>query len=70
MIPTRRSLQNSASNAKASDYASEFRWKAELLRRNDDSFRDIDACSYCRPDDATPRTVDAAIKREESEPGR
>ena len=65
MIPTRRSLQNSA-NAKAADYV-RGRWKLDLLRRTiDDSFRDIDLV-VLPTRRYTPRTVDAAIKREESD---
>ncbi|MBI4471287.1 MAG: amidase [Acidobacteria bacterium] len=68
MIPTRRSLQNSA-NAKASDYVRS-RWKLELLRRTiDDSFRDFDLV-VLPTRRRTPRTVDAAIKREETDEPR
>jgi aspartyl-tRNA(Asn)/glutamyl-tRNA(Gln) amidotransferase subunit A len=65
MIPTRRALQNGA-NAKASDYV-RARWKLDLLRRTiDDSFRDIDLV-VLPTRRFTPRTVDAAIKREETD---
>lgn len=65
MIPTRRSLQ-SAVNAKAVDYV-RGRWKLELLRRTiDDSFVDIDLVALPTRR-RTPRTVDASIKREETD---
>jgi aspartyl-tRNA(Asn)/glutamyl-tRNA(Gln) amidotransferase subunit A len=65
MIPTRRSLQNGA-NAKAADYV-RGRWKLELLRRTiDDAFRDVDLV-VLPTRRRTPRTVEAAIKREETD---
>ncbi len=65
MIPTRRALQNGA-NAKASEYV-RGRWRLELLRRTiDDAFRDIDLV-VLPTRRRTPRTVDAAIKREETD---
>jgi Asp-tRNA(Asn)/Glu-tRNA(Gln) amidotransferase A subunit family amidase len=65
MIPTRRTLSNGAS-AKASDYV-KARWKLELLRRTiDDSFRDIDLV-VLPTRRRTPRTVEAAIQREETD---
>jgi aspartyl-tRNA(Asn)/glutamyl-tRNA(Gln) amidotransferase subunit A len=65
MIPTRRSLQNGA-NAKAADYV-RARWRLELLRRTiDDAFRTIDVV-VLPTRRRTPRTVDASIKREETD---
>jgi len=65
MIPTRRGLQRSAS-AKAADYV-RGRWRLELLRRTiDDAFRDVDVV-VLPTRRRTPRTVDAAIKREETD---
>ncbi len=65
MIPTRRALQNGA-NVKAADYI-RGRWKMELMRRTiDDSFRDFDLVALPTRR-RTPRTVDASIKREESD---
>lgn len=65
MIPTRRSLQNGAT-AKASDYVRS-RWKLDLLRRTiDDAFREVDLV-VLPTRRRTPRTVDAAIKREEGD---
>jgi len=67
-IPTRRSLQNSQ-NAKAADYV-RARWKLELLRRTiDDAFTDFDLV-VLPTRRHTPRTVDASIKREESDKPR
>lgn len=64
-IPTRRALQNGAS-AKASDYV-KGRWKLDLLRRTiDDSFQDVDLV-VLPTRRRTPRTIDAALKREESD---
>jgi aspartyl-tRNA(Asn)/glutamyl-tRNA(Gln) amidotransferase subunit A len=64
-IPTRRSVQNAA-NAKAADYVRS-RWKLDLLRRTiDDSFEDIDVV-VLPTRRRTPRTIDASIKREESD---
>ena len=68
MIPTRRTLQNGG-NAKAADYV-KGRWKLELLRRTiDDSFKDVDLVALPTRR-RTPRTVDAAVKREESDKPR
>jgi aspartyl-tRNA(Asn)/glutamyl-tRNA(Gln) amidotransferase subunit A len=68
MIPTRRSLQNGG-NAKAADYV-RGRWKLELLRRTiDDSFKDVDLVALPTRR-RTPRTVDASVKREESDKPR
>src|SRR5437667_1814124 len=65
MIPTRRALQSGAS-AKAGDYV-RGRWRLELLRRTiDDAFRDIDVV-VLPTRRRTPRTVDASIKREETD---
>jgi aspartyl-tRNA(Asn)/glutamyl-tRNA(Gln) amidotransferase subunit A len=64
-IPTRRALQNGAT-AKASDYV-KGRWKLDLLRRTiDDAFKDVDVV-VLPTRRRTPRTIDAAIKREESD---
>ena len=65
MIPTRRSLQNGA-NAKAVDYI-RGHWRLELLRRTiDDAFKDVDLV-VLPTRRRTPRTVDASIKREETD---
>jgi aspartyl-tRNA(Asn)/glutamyl-tRNA(Gln) amidotransferase subunit A len=65
MIPTRRSLSNGES-AKAADYV-QGRWRLEQLRRTiDDAFRDVDLV-VLPTRKRTPRTVDAAIKREETD---
>src|SRR5262245_53033975 len=65
MIPTRRSLQRGA-DAKAAEYI-RGRWRLELLRRTiDDSFKDIDLV-VLPTRRRTPRTVDASIKREETD---
>jgi aspartyl-tRNA(Asn)/glutamyl-tRNA(Gln) amidotransferase subunit A len=67
-IPTRRSLQNSQT-AKAADYV-RGRWKLELLRRTiDDAFTDFDLV-VLPTRRHTPRTVDASIKREETDKPR
>ena len=67
-IPTRRALQNGA-NAKAAEYV-RGRWKLELLRRTiDEAFDDFDAV-VLPTRRHTPRTIDAAIKREESDKPR
>jgi aspartyl-tRNA(Asn)/glutamyl-tRNA(Gln) amidotransferase subunit A len=67
-IPTRRALQNGA-NAKAAEYI-RGRWKLELLRRTiDDAFADFDVV-VLPTRRRTPRKVDAAIKREESDKPR
>ncbi len=65
MIPTRRALSNSAT-AKAADYI-KGRFKLELLRRTiDDYFEDVDLV-VLPTRRRTPRTVEAAIKREETD---
>jgi aspartyl-tRNA(Asn)/glutamyl-tRNA(Gln) amidotransferase subunit A len=65
MIPTRRALQNGG-NAKAAEYI-RGRWNLELLRRTiDDAFQDFDL-AVLPTRRRTPRTVDAAIRREESD---
>jgi aspartyl-tRNA(Asn)/glutamyl-tRNA(Gln) amidotransferase subunit A len=65
MIPTRRLLQRGA-EAKAADYV-RARWKLDLLRRTiDDSFRELDLV-VLPTRRRTPRTVEAAIKREETD---
>ncbi|HXG90354.1 MAG TPA: amidase [Vicinamibacterales bacterium] len=65
MIPTRRTLQGGA-NAKSAEYI-RGRWRLELLRRTiDDAFRDVDLV-VLPTRRRTPRTVDAAIKREETD---
>ena len=65
MIPTRRSLQNGA-NAKAAAYI-QGRWRLELLRRRiDEAFKNVDLV-VLPTRRRTPRTVDAAIKREETD---
>jgi aspartyl-tRNA(Asn)/glutamyl-tRNA(Gln) amidotransferase subunit A len=65
MIPTRRSLQGGA-NAKAGDYI-RARWRLELLRRTiDDAFKGVDLV-VLPTRRRTPRTVDASIKREETD---
>ena len=68
MLPTRRALQASA-NAKAADYV-RGRWKLELLRRTiDDAFTDFDLV-VLPTRRHSPRTVNAAIKREETDKPR
>ncbi len=68
MISTRRSLQASQ-NAKAADYV-RGRWKLDLLRRTiDDAFTDFDLV-VLPTRRHTPRTVNASIKREETEKTR
>jgi aspartyl-tRNA(Asn)/glutamyl-tRNA(Gln) amidotransferase subunit A len=67
-IPTRRALSNGG-NAKAADYVRSL-WKLELIRRTiDDAFTDFDAV-VLPTRRHTPRTVDASIKREESDKPR
>ena len=64
-IPTRRTLQAS-SNLKASEYV-RARWRLDLLRRTiDDAFKDVDLV-VLPTRRRTPRTVDASIKREETD---
>ncbi len=68
MLPTRHSLQGAA-NAKAADYV-RGRQALELLRRTiDDAFTDFDVVMLPTRRH-TPRTVEASIKREESEKPR
>jgi len=68
MLPTRRALQSSA-NAKAADYV-RGRWKMELLRRTvDDAFTDFDLV-VLPTRRHTPRTINASIKREETDKPR
>jgi len=65
MIPTRRSLRNGG-DAKAADYI-RAHWRLELLRRTiDDAFKDVDLM-VLPTRRRTPRTVDASIKREETD---
>jgi len=67
-IPTRRNLQNGG-NAKASEYI-RGRWALELVRRTiDDSFTDVDVV-VLPTRRHTPRTVDAALEREETDKPR
>jgi aspartyl-tRNA(Asn)/glutamyl-tRNA(Gln) amidotransferase subunit A len=64
-IPTRRNLQN-GNNAKASEYV-RGRWALDLMRRTiDDSFKDVDVV-VLPTRRHTPRTVEAAIEREEKD---
>src|SRR5262249_19278238 len=65
LIPTRRSLQNGG-NAKAGEYI-RAHWRLELMRRTiDDAFRNVDVV-VLPTRRRTPRTVDASIKREETD---
>jgi aspartyl-tRNA(Asn)/glutamyl-tRNA(Gln) amidotransferase subunit A len=65
MISTRRALQRGG-DAKAAPYI-RGRWQLELLRRTiDDAFRDVDVV-VLPTRRRTPRTVDASIKREETD---
>ena len=67
-IPTRRALQNGG-NLKAADYI-RARWKLETMRRTiDDAFNDFDLV-VLPTRRRTPRKIDAAIKREESDKPR
>jgi aspartyl-tRNA(Asn)/glutamyl-tRNA(Gln) amidotransferase subunit A len=67
-IPTRRNLQN-GNNAKAAEYI-RGRWALELMRRTiDDSFRDVDVV-VLPTRRHTPRTVEAALDREETDKPR
>ena len=64
-IPTRRNLQN-GNATKAADYI-RGRWALETVRRTiDDSFRDVDVVVLTTRRH-TPRTVDAALQREETD---
>jgi len=68
MLPTRRALQNGG-NVKAADYIRSL-WKLELLRRTiDDAFTDFDLVALPTRR-RTPRTIDASIKREETDKPR
>jgi aspartyl-tRNA(Asn)/glutamyl-tRNA(Gln) amidotransferase subunit A len=68
MIPLRRSLK-AGGETKAAPYI-QSRWKLELLRRTiDDSFREVDLVALPTRR-RTPRTIEASIKREESEKPR
>ncbi|HEY2908008.1 MAG TPA: amidase [Vicinamibacterales bacterium] len=65
MIPTRRGLQG-GEKLKAGEYIRS-RWRLELLRRTiDDAFQDVDLV-VLPTRRRTPRTIDAAIKREETD---
>jgi aspartyl-tRNA(Asn)/glutamyl-tRNA(Gln) amidotransferase subunit A len=67
-IPTRRALQNGG-NLKAADYIRSH-WRLELLRRTiDDAFTDFDLV-VLPTRRRTPRKIDIAIKREESDKPR
>jgi aspartyl-tRNA(Asn)/glutamyl-tRNA(Gln) amidotransferase subunit A len=67
-IPTRRALQNGAT-LKAADYIHS-KWKLDLLRRTiDDAFDGFDLV-VLPTRRRTPRTIDASIKREESDKPR
>lgn len=67
-IPTRRALQNGG-NLKAADYI-RVHWKLEMIRRTiDDAFTDFDLV-VLPTRRHTPRKIDAAIKREESDKPR
>jgi aspartyl-tRNA(Asn)/glutamyl-tRNA(Gln) amidotransferase subunit A len=68
MLPTRRALEQGG-NAKAGEYIRS-RWKLEALRRTiDDRFSDFDLV-VLPTRRHTPRTIDAANKREENEKPR
>jgi aspartyl-tRNA(Asn)/glutamyl-tRNA(Gln) amidotransferase subunit A len=68
MLQVRRSLER-GSDLKAVDYVRS-RWKLDLMRRTiDDSFKDVDLV-VLPTRRRTPRTVDAAIKREETDKPR
>jgi aspartyl-tRNA(Asn)/glutamyl-tRNA(Gln) amidotransferase subunit A len=68
MLPTRRALQN-VSNAKLGEYVRSL-WKLEELRRTiDESFSDFDLV-VLPTRRHTPRTIDAALKREENDKPR
>jgi aspartyl-tRNA(Asn)/glutamyl-tRNA(Gln) amidotransferase subunit A len=68
MLPTRRALEQGG-NLKAAEYIRS-RWKLDLLRRTiDDTFSDFDLV-VLPTRRHTPRTIDAAIKREENEKPR
>ena len=68
MLPTRRALEQGG-NAKAGEYVRSL-WRLESLRRTiDDSFSDFDVV-VLPTRRHTPRTIDAAIKREENDKPR
>ena len=68
MLPTRRALEQEGS-AKAAEYVRSH-WRLETLRRTiDDNFSDFDLV-LLPTRRHTPRTIDAAIKREENEKPR
>jgi aspartyl-tRNA(Asn)/glutamyl-tRNA(Gln) amidotransferase subunit A len=68
MLPTRRALEHGG-DAKAAEYIRS-RWRLEMLRRTiDDTFMDFDLV-VLPTRRHTPRTIDAAIKREENEKPR
>jgi aspartyl-tRNA(Asn)/glutamyl-tRNA(Gln) amidotransferase subunit A len=68
MIPVRRNLESSG-KSKAADYI-RARWALELLRRTiDDSFTDVDVV-VLPTRRRTPRTVDAALEREDTDKPR
>lgn len=68
MLPTRRALQNGG-NAKVGEYVRS-KWRLEVLRRTiDDSFSTFDL-AVLPTRRHTPRTIDAALKREENEKPR
>jgi aspartyl-tRNA(Asn)/glutamyl-tRNA(Gln) amidotransferase subunit A len=68
MLPTRRALEHGG-DAKAPEYIRSL-WKLEMLRRTiDDTFSDFDLV-LLPTRRHTPRTIDAAIKREENEKPR
>jgi len=68
MLPTRRALQEGG-NAKVGEYVRS-KWRLETLRRTiDDSFSSFDLV-VLPTRRHTPRTIDAAIKREENEKPR
>ena len=65
MVPTRRNLQG-ARDFRAAEYI-RGRWKLELLRRTiDDAFADVDLV-VLPTRKRTPRTVDASLKREQTD---
>ena len=65
MVPTRRNLQG-ARDFRASEYV-RGKWKLELLRRTiDDAFTDVDLV-VLPTRKRTPRTVDASVKREQTD---
>jgi aspartyl-tRNA(Asn)/glutamyl-tRNA(Gln) amidotransferase subunit A len=68
MIPTRRALSR-GSEAKAAEYVRS-RWKLDLMRRTiDEAFNDVDLV-LLPTRRRTPRTIKAAVNREEIEKAR